>query len=60
MKLISKASYNENGMCDGMNLYEHKNGTKVYAANIKDARLRYKAGLTENNTYSYHPAYLRK
>lgn len=45
MKLYQKAQY-INGHSDGMNTYIHKNGTKVFASNIKDAKLKYKAGLT--------------
>lgn len=44
MRLYSTKRY-INGQTDGMNTYIHKNGTLVYAANIRDARLRYKAGI---------------
>jgi len=47
MKLYQHKTYYK-GQTDGMNIYIHKNGTKVYAANVKDARLKYKAGLTVN------------
>lgn len=48
VKLISPNQYRD-GMTDGMKLYRIENRHEyVFAANVKDAKMRAKAGLTCN------------